>query len=476
MKRSGVHQGTIRAGAAQVEITPWADVQVAGSGAGERRRAQAVIDPIYAKALVVAGPQGKICLVSADLTIITKIYADRIRAAAAKRLGCARDAVMVHATQTHSAPSLGHFLLAEDLPGLKSPANWLGGGCDEYGDYAVEKIIQAIGNADAALQPVHMAEGKAIEGRLAFNRRAVGEDGKVFMPPRFQPKPLGLTRMAYLEGPIDPEVGVVVFRRDDLHIPAMLLHYTCHPVHVFPKELISADWPGAWCRGMANVFGQECVPLVVNGCCGDINPWDPFDPDYPDDHERMGAMLADRASDVIETLRFRPASEISCASMTLELPMKEIERGPVEEARRLLAETPGVLWTDETRTLADPRWFRAAQLVTLDRLRSRSPVIEYEIQVFRVGDIAVVGLPGEPFVEGQLRIKLASPARRTLVAHCVNQYVGYIPTREAFPRGGHEVDTSTWAKVTPDALDAIVEGAVALLGKLFEGQPAPSSV
>lgn len=62
--------------------------------------------------------------------------------------------------------------------------------------------------------------------------------------------------------------------------------------------------------------------------------------------------------------------------------------------------------------------------------------LEYEIQVFRIGDTAFVSLPGEPFVEGQTRIKLASPARSTYVVHCTTQYVAYIPTAEAYPRGG----------------------------------------
>jgi len=54
-----------------------------------------------------------------------------------------------------------------------------------------------------------------------------------------------------------------------------------------------------------------------------------------------------------------------------------------------------------------------------------------------------------------------------MVAYCVNQYVGYLPTREAFPRGGHEVESATWAKVTPDALETVVDGALGLLEKLF---------
>jgi len=47
--------------------------------------------------------------------------------------------------------------------------------------------------------------------------------------------------MRYLEGPIDPEVGVVCFRDGSLNMRSLLVNYTCHPVHVFPKPVVSAD-------------------------------------------------------------------------------------------------------------------------------------------------------------------------------------------------------------------------------------------
>jgi len=70
-------------------------------------------------------------------------------------------------------------------------------------------------------------------------------------------------------------------------------------------------------------------------------------------------------------------------------------------------------------------------------------------------------------VEGQLEIKIGSPAYHTFVAHCTTQYVGYLPTRDAFRRGGHEVDFSYWAKLAPEALETVVRNAVSLLKELF---------
>ena len=78
-----------------------------------------------------------------------------------------------------------------------------------------------------------------------------------------------------------------------------------------------------------------------------------------------------------------------------------------------------------------------------------------------------MGLPGEPFVEGQLRIKLESPANSTYVVHGTTEYAGYLPIKEAIKRGGHEGKTSYWSKLAPEALDLVVGEAVKMLKELF---------
>jgi len=136
-------------------------------------------------------------------------------------------------------------------------------------------------------------------------------------------------------------------------------------------------------------------------------------------------------------------------------------------AKEFLAEHPEPLWTQDDPQRIEFQWYRAAMSVSLDLEQQRAPHFEYEIQVLRVGDAAFVGLPGEPFVEGQLRLKLESPAQPTYVVHATSHFAGYIPTRAAFAHGGHEVNHSWWAKLEPQALDMIVDGALELLREMF---------
>jgi hypothetical protein len=104
--------------------------------------------------------------------------------------------------------------------------------------------------------------------------------------------------------------------------------------------------------------------------------------------------------------------------------------------------------------------------------KERSPIFDYEIQVLRIGDLAIVGLPGEPFVEGQLAIKVDSPAAFIQVTHMASHYVGYLPTREACSRDGHESNGNVtyWAKFAADSLETVVQNARQMVRGLFRDE------
>lgn len=464
---------SLRAGAAAVDITPAPGTPLSGSVA-RCMRAQSVLDPLYAKALVLERGGRKLCFLSLDVTFVSREHTDRIRAAASERCGLEPDAVMVHATQTHSAPAIGAFLLDHELD-LPDELDWLRLGPADYSDVAAESAIEAVVQADAALRPASVGFGSAVRDGLAFNRRGVTRDGGMCMPWTFSSleQPLGPTNIRYLEGPTDPEVGVLCVRDEAGHMMAMLLHFTCHPVNVFYyrgrgcQPRVSADWPGAWAAAMRQTFGPDCVPLVLNGCCGNINPWPPFEPDFTPDHRRMGAALAESAAKVIATLTFADDVVLGAKSTRVPVPLRALDPDALADAKQLLVEHPEPIVAEGNAGAVDRQWFNAAMLVSLDLERKRQPELPCEVQALRVGDCAVVGLPGEPFVEGQLAIKIGSPTYPTYVAHATNHFAGYIPTAEGMKRGGHEVNTSSWAKLTPDALDRLTGGATELLAEVF---------
>ena len=220
----------MRVGVACADITPNLGTHLSGSGMGDHRPARTVLDPLFAKAVVFESGDRRLCIVTLDITIITGYYTAKIRSAISEKTGMPCDAIMVHASQTHSAPSLGYFMLDPDFPLETTPeTEYLRGGERAYGDFAAEAAVRAAVEAATNMQPVRIGLGRGILGDLAFNRRGIRRDGTVMMPkPQGREKqPLGITELCYLEGPMDPEVGVFCVQGTDtspvplLSVPGM---------------------------------------------------------------------------------------------------------------------------------------------------------------------------------------------------------------------------------------------------------------
>ncbi len=446
-------------GAASVQITPPPGTQLAGA-VGYHRPPRVALDQLEAKALVLRGGGRALCVLALDVTIITEEWTSYIRERVRSELGIEPDAIMVHATQTHSAPPIGHFMLDPDFPELPDEFEWVRGGDAAYSQWAADRAVEAVAQAAACVEPAQIASASGSDGRWAANRRAVTMDGGITMVTRSWEAPSGEQTIRYIEGPIDPEVGVVVLRRDSLAVPALLLHHTCHPVCVFPRPLASADWPGVWAAGMRDIFGEDCVPLVINGACGNINPAD------RSDHRPMGRGLTETAEMVLPRLEFTDEAPLDFRRVELPIPLREQTDEELAWAREVLDAEPVPPWDPDHPGQLKRDWISAASVWSVHLQRQRGAILAYEIQVLRIGDVAIVGLPGEPFVELGLAIKPASPFQTTFIAHCTSHYVGYIPTAEGLARGGHESVTRYWAKLVPEAFAMIRDEATRVLGEM----------
>ena len=251
---------------------------------------------------------------------------------------------------------------------------------------------------------------------------------------------------------------------------AALLHHTCHPVHGYPHLYISADWPGAWANAMRGALGTECVALVLNGCCGNIHHTNHMDPTQIDNYFRMGSLLAESASRAMQSLTEQPASTLAWRSEKLRIPLRPLPEAEVAAARAYLAAHPDAPMLPDELPSVDWEWVYAHTMLDLAAQHEKQTYYDYEVQALRLADSAVVALTGEPFVEGQLELKLRSAFPYTFVAHMANGYVGYVPTIRALERGARSFETrsSNWSKLIPEALDMIVEKAVGLLGEMAD--------
>lgn len=452
---------TFQVGVAETTINPRLGMQIDGN-IGAYRPAQCILNDLHARAIVFERGGDRFLLLSMDLLAITTEWCDAIRDFAAGELGFDRDAVAVHVVQNHSSPSMGQIMLTDRFEATKKHP-WIRGSDPDYGPLAMEKIKPMIREAVGNVQPVRLVFGSTVEGRVSFNRRIAMRDGTSEMG--FAGRP----HMAlYREGPSDPEVGFALFTTPELQTTAALLHHTCHPVHWNPHHAIHSDWPGAWAAEARRTLLPTAVPLVLNGCCGNVIHHDVLNPHREDTPQSMGRILTDAVRKALTDPYFSNDDPVlAYRTLRFGIPFRQFPKEVFEQAHKLLDEHPDPVWTDDTHTRFEWDWHFAASLVDLEHTLASQDEFEYEIQALRLGDLAIVVLPGEPFVEVQLEIKQRSPAKRTFMAHMANRYVGYIPTPEAIGRGGYETRASSSSKLAPEALQMIADKSVELLEGLY---------
>ena len=303
-----------RAGAARVDITPELGVQLNGD-IGRYRPTEEIRDRLYANALVAEAGKQRVCLITADLCVTTNAWADQVRQRAAQRYGLDPHAIVFHLEQNHAAPSLGNLFVRDECTLMPAAYPWLRGGHEAYNEPTVEKIVGIVGEAVARLEPVTLRYGRGTDGRVAFNRRFIMRDGSGKCHPRnCDPNIL------QCEGPIDPEVGVATLSNGGGQAVAVLLHHTCHPCHGYPHRYVISDWPGVWAELARQRLGSQCVPLVINGCCGNIHHCNHLDPKPRHDHRAMAALLMETTDEILGRLAGPRRSRNACRPRSLRRP------------------------------------------------------------------------------------------------------------------------------------------------------------
>jgi neutral ceramidase len=328
--------------------------------------------------------------------------------------------VSFSASHTHSGPVIDEFYTA------KRPA---------WETTALDKIAAAIESAATKLAPALIGTG-AGSVFIGHNRRYVQPDGKVKM--------LWRNATKTPTHPLDPRVGVIRVDNKSGQTLAVVNNYACHPVVFGPDNLrYSADYPGAAAEVVERSFGAGCVCLFLQGAPGDINPY----------YDKM--KLEEGAEKLMQETGRQLGDE------ALRVAKSIVPTAPV---------TPEIQVSLETRRFR-PR-YESAKL--LEQLRARGVGQEF-LERYRVHlatpmdcvvttvlinrDIAIMGMPGEPFVEFGLNFRDRAPSAASFLAGYCNGFHGYFPTIRAAVEGGYGAEGIT-ARVEVGAGEAMVDMAV----------------
>lgn len=438
----------LRVGRAQVKITPPVGA-VIGNSYGTTI-AKGVTSDLHAKAIVFEFGGVKAALVACDLISLHRPIVARARQLIAEKTGIPPDHVLLCATHCHAGPQT-HPLFIEAVGGEARKLS------ERYVQELPGLMAESVRLAEADLQPARLSAGVAREEGLSFNRRFLQRDGSVKTNG-------GRTATAVRPmGPIDPDVGILYAESLKGRPLVTLVNFALHVAVAGGggRGLISADYPNTLAQTLGRVKGEEMVTIFINGMSGNINHLNSAlrsQAGGEAEAARIGTVLATAVLKAYPQLKPIATAPLKVVSRPVRAPARPAGTpAEVEQARQTI-----VRQTKDTPFIALIHAWRLLDVST-DAPDGFWPG---EVQAITLGcDLALVGYPGDSFVELGLRMKQNSPFAITLISEqSGNASVGYVPNEKAYPEGSYEVES---ARLAPGGGEVLADAAIGLLTELF---------
>ena len=424
-----------------MDFTPEPGLSLAGQM--HHRVGEQALDPLMAVAAFFGGDEGAVALVSVDICVLGNEFARETASLFSRETGLPEESLLIHATHTHAAPAVTPLLEAEPDPAFR--------------DRVQSAILSAACTAVRSSRPAEVFSGTASLDGPGFNRRGMFADGTSRMYGHSQsPGYVGL------EGPRDPALPVIWAKDETGNIAGMVIGFSTHPTSLEAIWAYSADIPGAVRRWIQDHVGWPIPVVYMTGPAGNtspmlLDPWDERRPFSGDDGlARCGCVIGNAALSKALGTESKPIGcpAVRCRTERLQIPIRPWP-GPGDPTWPHPWDSAAAAYYEISRT----DWDR--------RTREENPV-EVRVHAVRIGDTAICTSPAELFVEHGLAIRKDSPARTTLLAELTDGYVGYMPTRLAFDRGGYETWPAPSSQLIPDAGDLVVRSTVRMLRQLWD--------
>jgi hypothetical protein len=348
-----------------------------------------VLDELRAEGLAIEAGGELAFYVTSDTRIIQRKWAVEVQEAVARKTGCDPRCVLLTGTHSHcSNPEA-----ADDSPEARAALQ-------EANRKIVDGLIGVCVLAAENRAPAEIAAATAtLAEPVGRNRRVRLDNGTCvntwgsgpFIPPG--------RRCIGPAGPDSTEVRAFVARRPGKKQPFVVLNsYPSHP-HLYELPYFSGEFPGAVKRR-----GERLMPGTV----------------------------------FMQTSHTGGDVDLHCVH-----PLPDYDGAQVrwfQESAALLATrvTDAVLPAIPTDGYARPSTMRHAYFSTEGQMIPGSRRV-VTISVVALGEIALVSMPGELFLELGQEILARSPFRHTIMGGYNDSVHGYVPPPLAFEQGSYEV-------------------------------------
>ncbi|MFO0906934.1 MAG: neutral/alkaline non-lysosomal ceramidase N-terminal domain-containing protein [Isosphaeraceae bacterium] len=450
-----------RAGAATTNISPWHGLSINGNMSDGK--VAYVHDELHARALLLDDGKKRLAFVVVDSCMVPRDVVTEAKARIKSQTGIPAENVLISATHAHSCPTAGAVFQSEPDA--------------DYHRFLVARIADAVSAANTNRAPARIGWGVGSNANQVFNRRWHVKPGTIPADPfgrkddqvRMNPPP-GSPDLIEPAGPIDPQVSVISVRDLGGKPIGLLANYSLHYVGGVGSGHASADYFGAFAAEVKKRLRPEggsppFVAMMTNGTSGDINNINfrtprSASPPYAQ-IQRVATELAAEAVRVATSIPYRDHAMLDSVSAELQLGVRKPTAEEITRAESVVKRASG-------RALSGLEEIYARETLLLQKYPDTVPVT---IQALRVGEVGIVAIPCEVFVEIGLAIKQKSPLQPSFTIELANGYNGYLPTRAQHALGGYETWRARSSYLAVDAAEAIQTTAISLLEQLHARKP-----
>ncbi|MCX6954122.1 MAG: hypothetical protein NTV51_18385 [Verrucomicrobia bacterium] len=401
--------------------------------------ALAIDDPLEALGYVLLGAGAPMVVCVLDWAGLLNEAHVAWRVAFAEAAGTTPDRVAVHCVHQHNTPfpCPGAHAAAAAHPGLPPIYD------ADFFDTCLHRARAAVRFAlRTPARVTHVAHGQAVVERVASNRRVARDAaGRVTAMRASACTDPALTALP--EGVIDPTLQTVALYGEGGRKLVASHYYAAHPMSYYRDGRVTSDFCGL-ARRRRQAEEPGCLHLYFTGCAGNVSAGK-----YNDGTPAARRALTDR---IHAGLVAAEASLAPRPLATLDWRTEELLPQPIASPTPREAET---VLADPSRPLVD-RLLAAYRLGWLQRHARGTPFV---LSRLRLNDISLLHLPGEMFIEYQLRARALHPDRPVAVAAYGDDGLWYVPTKEEYPAGSYEVSVA----FADDDTDALLTAAIARL-------------
>ncbi len=423
----------LKAGFARVNINPPMGIFV--SGYFKDRFADGILDDLEANALAISLGDTAQLLINVDIAGIKQEISAEYRERISKVTSVPTDNIFISCTHTHTGPEVNN----DQRPLVLEYREFLGKRLADVAMFAVNDLKDA-----------KMGYGVGKAENVAFVRRFIMKDGTTKTNP-------GVNNPDIVRpvGQIDDSVNVIRFDREGADT-IVFVNFANHP-DVVGGCKISGDWPTLLRKNVEKILDNtKCI--FFNGAQGDINHVNvhPKGGDMNgmfidfDDVSRgyshaqyIARVVTGGVLQVYDKVNYIDVDSIKGRLMTINVPSNKPTPDEIPEAHRINdlhlagkdSELPyeGMMLTTVV-----------AEAGRMVRLENAPDAFDMTLSGFRLGPIAFVGIPGEPF--NAIGRGLKETEGYDLIIPCciTNGYQGYFPMQDSYDEGGYEARSSNF--------------------------------